>query len=147
MPIRTIETKQTVVAAVLTDERVSQLYSLIESFLIFNPEPSDEQVHLLAAAAGLSKEELEQYLFKFFGQVIEDEEDEEAAVDPAEPSESPTPFISRVKVTSSEPHSKLMEFDGVEDPELSGEEDPVKQASESDGAVDEEVLQEQQGKS
>lgn len=146
MPIRKLKlSARTLSAAVLSEDKLQNLYTLIENFLLINEEPADEQVHLLAAALGLSKEELEQHLFKFFSDTLEDQDSDSFGADTSD-EDFDSSRLESSDLRASEPHSLLMEDDGVEDPELLGREDPIKEASEADGAVDEEVLLEQQGK-
>lgn len=199
MPIKqfkTISMASPVTAAVdvqLSEEQQAAFYSFVESFLLLNPSPSDEQVHTLATAVGLDPETFEQLLYKFFGDLLKptpvesevdpalDEPDEQtwdvdgseepddiesdATLDDDLPEDIPehlqASFLDRANsakkqglfdvndlevvdepsVTAADQTNRSAEDDGQ--PDLETEEgyvDPLKDASESDGSVDEEVL-------
>lgn len=169
----------------LEDEKQSAFYSLMESFLLLNPTPSDEQVHQLATSVGMDPETFESLIYKFFGDMVKHDEDahggdfnadqdlladfgDEAEDEDTEAEEfldegdaqddDNTVTASNVDdmpmnkqmfdtndiepIEAADQDGKAADEDGIPDPELLGGEDPIKEGSESDGAVDEEVLQE-----
>lgn len=50
---------------------------VIVQFLRWTPNPSDEQVHNLAALCGISVEDFEAVIFRLFGDMADDDEDED----------------------------------------------------------------------
>lgn len=164
----------------LDTEKQGAFYSLMESFLILNPSPTDEQVHNLTTSVGMDPETFEHLTYKFFGGVLhptqEPEEDSEFLSDGEDLQCEDDPdsellsddeyeddedgLMSRITsgkeknlinhqlfdtsdiVEASDADGRAADNDGEPDAEVLGEEDPLKEASEADGAVDEEVLQE-----
>lgn len=102
----------------MSPETKSQVYTLIEAFLALNPSPEDVQVHALAAAVNIPKEDFEAVMYELLAEVI----------------------TSGADIQASDPDGKLMENDGVADEEQLGEPDQMKEAGENDGAVDTEQL-------
>lgn len=71
-------------AVEITPDKKEAFYSLVESFLLINPSPSDEHMHMLATAVGMDPETFEQLVYQMFGQLLDEEADE------GSPLESPT---------------------------------------------------------
>jgi hypothetical protein len=189
MPITVLETisKSRITAsdqAIGLDEgKQAAFYSLMESFLLLNPSPSDEHIHMLAEATGMDPETFEQLIYQSFGSLLHppgDEDvgktsDSEVLSDPisneggdelltdvheheglmarltasnvddntADPVNKNLFDLNDIEpITASDPDGRAAEDDGVEDPELLGGEDPLKEASDADGAVDEELVEE-----
>lgn len=57
------------------------LTGLLECFLCLNPSPSDEQVHALSKALGLSKEAVEQVIYTMLSQRLAEGEDDGSFTD------------------------------------------------------------------
>ena len=51
--------------------------TVIEKYLEFNPNPTDENVHSFASALGLDFKEFEALIYKLFGSLIDETEDQE----------------------------------------------------------------------
>lgn len=155
----------------LPADKQEAFYSLIESFLLLNPSPSDEHMHGLASAVGIDPETFEALIYKFFGSVINqqgdllsDAEDSEDASDLEEvvDENAHADLMARLTssnvddstmnlfdtddlITSSDADGQAASEDGVFDQELLGMEDTLKDAADSDGAIDEEQLEENLG--
>lgn len=126
MPITRLTTKPTKLSASAVAAEVSpDLYSFIEAFLVLNPEPSDEQVHALAATIDMDHESFEEAMYAILAKVVEGYEEAQAG-----------------KLTASDPDGEAAENDGAPDLETIGEPDLLKKAAESDGAVDTEQIEE-----
>jgi hypothetical protein len=119
MPIKTLEPVSKpsfeVTAMSQDPETQSKLYTLVESFLLLNPEPSDDQVHMLAQSINMDYEQLEAIVYKFFAQVLEELDD---------------------PVTASDSVGEAAENDGEPDTEATDGGDAFKEAAESDGGLD-----------
>lgn len=59
----------------LSQETLLKLYTLVETFLLLNPKPSDIQVHSLALALGLTHEFLESLIYEMFAEVLADDQE------------------------------------------------------------------------
>ena len=164
MPIQKVSTtssslkKGRVNALTLTSEQKAKLYTLIEAFLLFNPRPTDEQVHLLAKSVGMDHEELERVLYEFFAEVLETEVAEsEDVVDHTDVPGAPGPtpevfgyqdpliitnadFDESINLRAGDDLGDAASIDGAPDMEQLGEPDPLKEASEHDGAPDVEQM-------
>jgi hypothetical protein len=126
MPLKRLVTKaslsSTVKAAEVADElptaTKAQMYDLIETYLQIVPDPQDEQIHALAAALDMDHEIFEQLLYEILSKIVHEGEE----------------------LTAAESDGSLAEQDGEPDPEVMGQQDEIKDASENDGAIDTEQL-------
>ena len=98
MPITALKTisKSRVVAAdqgiELPAEQQAAFYTLMESFLLLNPSPSDDQMHQLTTSTGMDPETFEQLVYQCFGSLLHpdasaEQDDEEVLSDADEPEE------------------------------------------------------------
>ena len=60
------------------------LETVVHSFLLAVPEPTDDQVHHFATSLGIPYEDFEEEIFKLFGQELDDVEDPDDVLDLAE---------------------------------------------------------------
>jgi hypothetical protein len=131
MPITRVPTRPTLLQASASDpsadtlspEVKSQLYAFIEAFLVLNPSPEDVQVHALAASVNMEKETFEEVMYEILAEVIQ----------------------SSTALRASDADGKAMENDGFPDEEQLGDPDEMKEAGDTDGAIDTEQLDELQG--
>ena len=109
------------VADSLSPDLKEHLYDLIEAYLKIVPDPEDVQIHALAAALRVSPEVFEQFLYEILSRIVNAGQSLEA----------------------SDSIGDLASQDGEPDLEQAfGEKDPMKKASESDGALDVEQIEE-----
>ena len=128
MPITRVSTKPTLLQASASDpsadslspETKSQLYAFIEAFLVLNPSPEDVQVHALAASVNMAKETFEEVMYEILAEVV----------------------TSSTTLRASDADGELMEHDGFPDEEQLGYPDELKEAGDTDGAIDTEQLDE-----
>lgn len=130
MPIQVVKTKPggsppkkveaAQVADSMADDEKESMYSLVEAYLLIVPDPSDDQIHALATAVGMDHETFEQFLYEILSKVVEEGR----------------------KLEASDADGALAEQDGEPDlEEAFGQKDDMKQASETDGGIDTEQLE------
>lgn len=168
MPIKCISTASNLTSDSLPlnldDETKSKLYSLIEAFLLFTDKPSDEQVHHLAVAIGLTPEQLEGVIYEFFSETLEDDstlvesdftdseilEEDEEDIDASsifnEDDIVESELCEDSPIKAGDELSDASENDGEPDLETDVDSDPMKENTEQDGAPDTEQIKENLGK-
>lgn len=129
------------------DDKYVLLYQLVEAFFRLNDSPSDEQMHSLASALGMDPESLESHIYEFFSDVLEGSEGETLG-DPDEygeedEDEDDGPYdLHLTTLESADADGRAAENNGRPDLEQFGQSDVYKEASEHDGAPDEELIEE-----
>jgi len=76
--------------AILAAASENECSLFVTQFLKLNPEPTDKQVHELADAVGVDKEELEALIYKMLGVVVAATEEQEVLEDQRDPRFGPT---------------------------------------------------------
>jgi hypothetical protein len=162
MPINILATTSSppprkVLASVEDEDSRALLYQLLEAFLRLNDSPSDEQMHSLASALGMDSEALESTIYSLFADVLDhssddtkdsitfddsDFDDNDVLEDPDVTEVDDGTELIHFQVEGSDPDGKAAENDGTPDLEQLGQPDAYKEASELNGAPDEELLDE-----
>ena len=90
-------------AGTVTSSPDIDLESVIESFLLVHPEPTDDQVHAFARSLGIDYDELEDKVYEMLGNALSDEPSEEDAVEELEPQDPLDTFILSFFLFNSAP--------------------------------------------
>lgn len=89
-------------------EKQGAFYSLVESFLLLNPSPSDEHIHQLASAVGMDPETFEQLLYKLFGSVLHPKGGSEPEEILSDNVDEMPPGLEEEMLTDGNEHENLM---------------------------------------